>query len=171
MRRLCRESGRVMYLAVEFNGNYGRWETFTETEWTELRAAVPTLPEEVSKWGPSGTHVLDEKGVATVAKYGLSISLANGKDTCIGTMLVKLQDKIAALEMKADNTAALIRDGLCVQIAIPDLALLSINEVTYLEDACTDQVQEHLDEGWRMLAVCPPNAQRRPDYIFGRRKG
>lgn len=23
---------------------------------------------------------------------------------------------------------------------------------------------------WRILAVCPPNAQRRPDYILSRRK-
>jgi hypothetical protein len=38
----------------------------------------------------------------------------------------------------------------------------------HLDDACTDDVQRHLDEGWKILAVCPPNSQRRPDYILGR---
>lgn len=56
-----------------------------------------------------------------------------------------------------------------IQVAIPDLALLSLNEVCVLEDACTDELQGKLDGGWRILAVCPPNSQRRPDYVLGRR--
>jgi len=59
--------------------------------------------------------------------------------------------------------------GRVVQIAIPDLGLLVVNEVTHLDDCCTDDLQRHLDDGWRLLAVCPPNAARRPDYILGRR--
>lgn len=55
-----------------------------------------------------------------------------------------------------------------VQISIPNLALLLIDEVTWLEDACTQDLQSHLDDKWRILAVCPPNSQRRPDYILGR---
>lgn len=57
-----------------------------------------------------------------------------------------------------------------VQVSIPNLALLMIDEVTWLEDECTERLQEKLDEGWRILAVCPPNSQRRPDYILGRTK-
>lgn len=55
-----------------------------------------------------------------------------------------------------------------IQVAIPDLALLSIREVRVLEDACTDELQDRLDNGWRIIAVCPPNSQRRPDYILGK---
>ena len=55
-----------------------------------------------------------------------------------------------------------------IQVAIPDLALLSIREVRVLEDACTNELQRELNEGWRILAVCPPNSQRRPDYILGK---
>lgn len=58
-----------------------------------------------------------------------------------------------------------------IQIAIPDLALLSITEVMVEDDACTDKLQGRLDDGWRIIAVCPPNSQRRPDYILGRSKG
>ena len=55
-----------------------------------------------------------------------------------------------------------------IQIAIPDLALLSITEVMVEEDACTDSLMDRLNDGWRIIAVCPPNSQRRPDYILGR---
>lgn len=55
-----------------------------------------------------------------------------------------------------------------IQVAIPDLALLSLNEVCVLEDACTDELQSKLNGGWRIIAVCPPNSQRRPDYILGK---
>lgn len=61
-------------------------------------------------------------------------------------------------------------NGDAIQITIPDQALLWIDEVTWLEDACTNDLQGQLDDGWRILAVCPPNASRRPDYILGRRK-
>lgn len=55
-----------------------------------------------------------------------------------------------------------------IQVAIPNLALLEIRTVQVLEDACTEKLQLELDDGWRILAVCPPNSQRRPDYILGK---
>lgn len=58
-----------------------------------------------------------------------------------------------------------------VHVHVPNIGLLSIDEVTWVEDACTENLQRMLNDGWRMLAVCPPNSQRRPDYILGRVKG
>lgn len=55
-----------------------------------------------------------------------------------------------------------------VHVHIPNFELLSIREVTHLDDACTDALQRLLNEGWSIIAVCPPNATRRPDYILGR---
>jgi hypothetical protein len=57
-----------------------------------------------------------------------------------------------------------------IQVAIPNLLLFAVDEVMVLEDACTNNLQSYLDEGYRILAVCPPPAQRRPDYILGRQK-
>jgi len=57
-----------------------------------------------------------------------------------------------------------------VQISIPHIGLLAMTEVKVCEDYCTDLLQKELDAGWRMIAVCPPNAARRPDYILGRTK-
>lgn len=55
-----------------------------------------------------------------------------------------------------------------LHIAIPAIGLLCMDEVMLLDDACTDSLNSYLKEGWRMVAVCPPDAQRRPDYILGR---
>lgn len=57
-----------------------------------------------------------------------------------------------------------------VYVQVPHVGLLAINEVEVCEDFCTDQLQRKLNEGWRILCVCPPNAARRPDYILGRTK-
>jgi len=86
-------------------------------------------------------------------------------------MLVKLQDRIEAIgaEVKRKLSMAEAEALNCaVQIHVPDLALMLISEVMHLDDCCTDVLQGYLNEGWRILAVCPPNAQRRPDYILGR---
>lgn len=57
-----------------------------------------------------------------------------------------------------------------VNVHVPNLGLLMVNEVTWLEDCCAEVLQEYLDKGWRILAVCPQPDQRRPDYILGRTK-
>jgi hypothetical protein len=65
----------------------------------------------------------------------------------------------------ADNPSAA-----AVHVHLPNLGLLLMDEVTNLDDACTDELQRHLEDGWRIIAICPPNGQRRPDYILGRTK-
>jgi hypothetical protein len=57
-----------------------------------------------------------------------------------------------------------------INIALPNIGLLVIDEVTWMNDACTEDLQAKLDSGWRILAICPPNGTRRPDYILGRTK-
>lgn len=135
-------------------------------DYAALRAVVTGLPEDPPDYWTSDVLMTDEVGLRKIAELKLGIE----PQPYDGGMLVKLQDRIRALELDQHNTAQLLTNGAIVNIHVPDLALMMINEVDYLEDACTNLVQEKLDEGWRILAVCPPNAQRRPDYIFGRRK-
>lgn len=85
--------------------------------------------------------------------------------------IVKMQDHATRKWSHGENVQPVDLDtGAAVQITVTDMALLMLNEVTWEENCCTQRLQERLDEGWRILAVCPPNAQRRPDYILGRRK-
>lgn len=53
-------------------------------------------------------------------------------------------------------------------VHVPSFGLMMIRDVEVLEDACTNELQRRLDEGWRLLCVCPPLDKRRPDYILGR---
>lgn len=62
----------------------------------------------------------------------------------------------------------LLKSGSIIQMHVPNFALLTFNQVEVEEDCCTDQLQSRLNEGWRILAVCPPLDQRRPAYILGR---
>lgn len=45
--------------------------------------------------------------------------------------------------------------------------LMQVNDLMLCEDYCTDALQVKLDDGWRIIAVCPQEA-RRPDYVLGR---
>ena len=83
-----------------------------------------------------------------------------------GTMLTKMNDRGTLTGLNAIDMI----EAKVVQIAVSDVGLLLIDEVDWMEDACTQELQTRLEQGWRILAVCPPNAQRRPDYILGRRK-
>lgn len=51
---------------------------------------------------------------------------------------------------------------------LPDSFLNKVNQVMLLEDTCTDNLQQHIALGWRILAIAPQPNQRRPDYILGK---
>jgi hypothetical protein len=55
-----------------------------------------------------------------------------------------------------------------VSVHMPGLGLLLIDHVKVLNNDCTDDLQTWLDDGWRILAICPQPDQRRPDYVIGR---
>lgn len=57
-----------------------------------------------------------------------------------------------------------------VNVTVPGLGLLMLDEVTVLTDCCSDNLNDQLKQGWRIVAVCPQPDQRRPDYVLGRVK-
>ena len=46
--------------------------------------------------------------------------------------------------------------------------IVTYNDLKLMEDICTDMLQNELNDGWRIIAVCVQPEQRRPDYILGR---
>ena len=55
-----------------------------------------------------------------------------------------------------------------VNVAVPSNGMLNITVVKVYENACTESLQEELNSGWKILAICPQPDQRRPDYILGK---
>lgn len=83
-----------------------------------------------------------------------------------------LANKIEALASKVENVLGNfdkdIQFNSKCDVHVPNLGLLNINELGYANDYCTESLQSRLDDGWRILAICPQPDQRRPDYILGR---
>ena len=55
-----------------------------------------------------------------------------------------------------------------VEVHTPGAGLMLFNSTLLLENACSDELQMALDNGWRIIAACPQPDSRRPDYILGR---
>jgi hypothetical protein len=62
----------------------------------------------------------------------------------------------------------MLKSGSIIQMHVPNFALLTFNQVEVEENCCTEQLQRRLNDGWRIMAVCPPLDERRPAYILGR---
>lgn len=138
--------------------------------------------EEFKKYWPLATD--DEKPKSAYSIKG-PCRLTYEEANCLAAMGIKLELKplpgAMLVKYKADGSqpweygtridGSVLDGGAAVQIAVPDMALMYIDTVEVREDMCTDELQGMLDAGWRILAICPPNSARRPDYILGRRKG
>jgi hypothetical protein len=79
-----------------------------------------------------------------------------------------LETRMKQLEGDYHGLKALAESNVAVQIHLPSFALLMFNKVRLLEDCCTDHLQSELNDGWRIIAVCPPLDERRPTYILGK---
>lgn len=137
-----------------------------DLDWAAFSALWPNAPDDKPASAyhlNSGPCRLSDEEVVGLAALGVPLLVK----PLPGMMVVKMQDRA-----KWDHGVrpSAIQDASAVQIAVPDIGLLLLDEVCVREDYCTDMLQSDLDEGWRILAICPPNAARRPDYILGRRR-
>lgn len=130
----------------------------TEEEYEKLRNAVFCLPQ--SNKNIFGLHdlIIDVDGISALIELGVTPVIKQLKNTYSPS--------------KPSNGWTHIADNIknSVHVHIPNIGLLMIDEVMVLEDSCTDYLQNKLDDGWRIIAVCPPNGVRRPDYVLGRKR-
>ncbi len=54
-------------------------------------------------------------------------------------------------------------------VIVAGSSVVEFVEVAAHTNLCTDELQQHLREGWRILAICVQPDQRRPDYILGKK--
>lgn len=156
-----------MIVKAKFGTYAESWRKLTQEGWDALREAIPGLEKETKPEHHYDEHFMDYAAICLCARLGLELDFQAGENT----MLVKLQNRAKEAGLSTGSSdAALVAAGAMVQIHVPNLGLMLIDEATNLDDCCTDELQRHLNDGWRILAVCPPNAQRRPDYILGRTK-
>lgn len=155
---------------------YGKaWEELDEAGWEELRSVLP-----------DNHHNKDNKTKPTYGSFEFLIELDKLRDLVNfhklevrisnfdnNYMLVSEGSELSVRLRNLETKYSLVMEqialgGKVMSIHVPNIGLIAFNEVAVLEDACTYDLQDRLDTGWRICAVCSPNGQRRPDYILGR---
>lgn len=136
----------------------------TPEEWAQLRPLIQdgpaTVEEALTRRYLHTVEIVDlDQDWPILSKFGLEVRIK------------RFRGQTPASMPRAIAEAPGFRDSGTVHVHLPNLGMLSMNEVMNLDDVCTDELQRHLDDGWRILCVCPPLNQRRPDYILGRSKG
>lgn len=122
-------------------------EEFPELELNEDKAVEPRYWQEI--------HV-DEQDFYKLVEYGLKPTAERIK----GLIHDRLPSQIdQVFEPRVGPTY--------VNLSVPNASLFQVTSVDVIEDACTNDLQQHLNDGWRIIAVCPPNDCRRPTYILG----
>lgn len=147
-----------MILNVELDYSFdGKVKELSQAQRDSMRVNVMCLkdlkdPVEGEKYYSSGIYgklLVTETEFEFLKNLGIDVNIKNFKNNYV--------------PREHDN-------GAKYHFHLPNISLLMFDEVTWLEDCCTENLQEKLDQGWRMIAVCPPNGTRRPDYILGRGK-
>lgn len=97
-------------------------------------------------------------------KYSMPFAVVQLKNTPERALIESVQE----LNRKIDKTQFHVNQRCNVHVS--NLGLLKIKKVIVEEDLCTHRLQDLLDEGWKILAICIQPDQRRPDYVLGRAK-
>jgi len=154
-------------------------EIFLKIEKVEGEESVVTYPlgEEVYKEVTDRffkKHSADHKlswvwkfeGVVSVGELYEYLLLKTGEKIEITVVELIYERNIVSPKAPSTNHTQSFNEK--VNIHISDIGLLQMNEVVVYEDMCTNELRRELEDGWRILSICPQPDQRRPDYILGR---
>lgn len=84
----------------------------------------------------------------------------------ISIILAEIEEKTKNLLQLSENMKSSFNEK--VNVHMGGGLITTYNELLLKEDVCTDELQQELNKGWRILGVCVQPDQRRPDYILGR---
>lgn len=158
----------MLLVNLRYDNDFGSMDPDVWSQFREIWPGAKELQQKNFFYYSTDIQRLTEDECIRLQNLGVTIEI-KGVD---GTMLTKMKDHPGKKWKYGDMvTPEDLLNGAAVQITLPDVGLLLVDEVTWREDECTEEIQRMLDDGWRIIAVCPPNAQRRPDYILGRRRG
>lgn len=141
-------------MLAEIELSYNEWHAIQKLppeKYAELRAALPRLefPEDQTAYWHHAPIVADADDLAALERAGVKAILSRVRG-------------LRYPEHPAVSQAA------TTLIATTGVGLFQVTRVEVREDYCTEELQRDLDDGWRVIAVCPPNDARRPTYVLGR---
>jgi len=107
--------------------------------------------------------------IANISRYcpGLHIRVETGEVG--GTAFQEIVRRLERIELAVQSGGGSAQNfNARVNVHVPNLGLLLIDEVEVLTSECTHSLHDYLRDGWRILAICPQPDRRRPDYVIGR---
>ena len=130
----------------------------------EQRAvAQPFVREEIPEVTDFRTLEGDVLAVLS-ALPGVRLSIDGGEIPATAWEVVT--ERLMRIEQRIATAAPAVNER--CNVVVPGLGLMEIREVCVESDFCTERLQERLNDGWRILAICVQPDQRRPDYVLGR---
>lgn len=132
----------------------------TDVVYAQLRELMPSLPEnrtEASYWSEYTVDI--EKLARIIQTFEVKKVI---QDIGLFTMLQRVEDRLRRIHDDKANF-----NEKC-NVHVPGFGLLAMTRLKIETDACTDNINDHMAKGWRIVAVCPQPDQRRPDYVLGR---
>jgi len=139
--------------------------------WHELRTLAKTNPEMVKGLSKVDKQIDLEGLLADKGYYDFKYWVNSLDDLPMSYFEHVTIKPLPSLRVETDGSMRTIDIKEAVklnQVHLPGNELLSLREIKVESDICTDQVNEDLKEGWKIIAVLPQVKQRRPDYILGR---
>lgn len=137
--------------------------------WAEIIGKLP--PEAFEKWKAGANSLREffkpETTAETVKKdcsnqYGDLIMDAEEMGAWNDAGVTVEVSRVKGLASNSKELAQTV-----FQVHVANVGLMQIQLVEVLEDCCTNELQDWLKRGWRIIAVCPPNNTRRPAYVIG----
>jgi len=139
----------------------------------KLRELLPDLPEDplsekatYSIWHVFTGHLESVLDLVHRIEIDSVVRVSHGGTEELEECMGRITSKLYAMETRIDRYQEQLFNKK-VAVHIPGNAMIAFDSVSYECDCCTDRINELLNEGWRIIAVCPQPDQRRPDYIFG----
>lgn len=116
-------------------------------------------------------NLVDLDDFAPVCKYPYTIEkcVKNITPSIEGFhgILKKIEEKYEGLNSVLENITKRQFNERC-DVHVGGGLIVTYNELMLKEDCCTDELQQELNRGWRIISACVQPDQRRPDYILGR---
>jgi hypothetical protein len=143
----------------------------TIDSWDERHRLTPDEVEHLTRF--SVTPIATRKDDPSRLEYGVQPIIPSNALKALARVEPRVvrvidNDGTRALAEYGQRNTTVVNER--CRVAVAGLGLLTVDEVENCDDLCTDALQDKLNEGWRILAVCVQPDQRRPDYILGRTK-
>jgi hypothetical protein len=166
------ENVKVNQLKVNEDGDFEStsWrETFDKEKAEKDSDYKLVIPADMYQILDSNNYIVDlERFTKEFPNLEISIKgVPKSVDTGHLDMINEMNKIAEKIEDAKNRFEKVVEFNQRCEVHVPNLGLLNINKLAYATDYCTEELQRHLLQGWRILAICPQPDQRRPDYILG----